>query len=252
MTSLLRVTAIALMVLALPGCMLDLLMGAAVQGELAGKAAQSGARAIDKAQDTTGEATLRQSIDAYRAENGYNPSSLAVLIPEYLGSIPVQSNGQPFGYDSTTGRILTGASANGPTAGDQEKMQRLATAINGFGQATGYYPANLDQLAPLYVSEVPKTDGGQSFAYDPNTGRVDFPGGAYGGGAPNVGQRAGGGAGGGSPMTETMTGIGMQQQLNGMNQSGVNAAGTRMRTNARAIGQNQNDKVDNTMNQLGL
>lgn len=246
--AIIRTAAIGLVIVGLPGCMLDLLMGAAIQGELAGQAAKSGARAMDHASDVSGETTLRQAIQAYQAETGVYPASLAVLIPEYLGSIPVQSNGQPFGYDSATGQILTGAAASGPTAADNEKLQRIQTAINAYAQATRYYPTSLDQLAPLYMGEVPQTDGGQAFRYDPNTGQAAFP--ANGGYA--MGEAAPGGAAGGGVMTESMTGMGIQQELNNMNQSGTNAASGRMRNNARNIGAGHDERMNNTMNQLGL
>lgn len=246
--AIIRTAAIGLVLAGLPGCMLDLLMGAAIQGELAGQAAQTGARAMDRASDASGETTLRQAIQAYKAETGLNPPSLAALIPEFLGSIPIQSNGQPFGYDSASGQILTGAAASGPTSADNEKLQRIQTAINAYAQATRYYPASLDQLSPLYMGEIPKTDGGQAFRYDPNTGQAAFP--AMGGSS--MGAMAPGGAAGGSLMTETMTGMGMQQQLNNMNQSGTNAASGRMRNNARNIGAGHDERTNNTMNQLGL
>jgi len=71
-------------------------------------------------------------------------------------------------------------------------------------------------------------------------------------GAYAMGGAAPGGAPGGTAMTEAMTGMGIQQQLNNMNQSGANAASSRMRNNARSIGAGHDERMNNTMNQLGL
>ncbi|HRK34984.1 MAG TPA: hypothetical protein PLJ47_10355, partial [Candidatus Hydrogenedentes bacterium] len=62
-----------------------------------------------------------------------------------------------------------------------------------------------------------------------------------------------GGVGSGSPVLgETMTGIGIANELNNMNTSGSSAAGSATRGNARAIGESHDANQQKVMDDLGL
>ena len=90
------------------GCGLELLMGAAIQGQ-AQKEAMSGAKqTIDYAQDASTRISIEQAITAYYAETGEYPESLEALTPEWLPRVPEKADGTAFGYDPATGTLLDG------------------------------------------------------------------------------------------------------------------------------------------------
>jgi len=253
---LLTTAAAFILLLALPGCLLELLTTTAVQGELASQSAATSQKALQHAQGQTGQMQLNQAIQTYRAEKGVNPPSLEALVPNYIQEIPVQANGQPYSYDPSTGQLLGSApqqpqAPSGPTANDMQKMQRITDAINAYGRNTGYYPPTLNDLTPAYIEAIPITDSGQSFQYNNQSGAVTHPGQAFQ--PQQQAQQPNRGASGGTgPLGETMTGIQMQQELNNMNQSGVNAAGNRARSGGRDLQTGRNSEIDNKMRELGI
>ena len=53
-------------------------------------------------------------------------------------------------------------------------------------------------------------------------------------------------------MTEVMTGIAIQNELNSMSNAGSSAAGSRARHKARNMGQGRDKKTEKAMDDLGL
>jgi hypothetical protein len=148
-------------------------------------------------------------------------------------------------------------------------MADINAAITKYGMTTGYYPPSLDALVPAYLPSMPLTANGSRFIYDPQTGKLYDPTGtvadkaapAGGGGslaqpppqqAGSQPRRAPGATGGSSALGETMTGIGISNQLDNMSSAGSSAAGSSMRTNARSIGAGHDAKQQKAMDDLGL
>jgi hypothetical protein len=243
------------------GCLVDMLATTAIEGELHKKSLESSMKALDYAKQTTGQIGAQQAIEAYRAEHGTNPPSLEALVPGYLATMPVQSDGRPWSYDPATGTLSDMPGANpAATAGLQDRiaMEQIQAAINKYGTATGYYPPSLQTLVPTYLSSVPKASNGQDFIFYPQDGRLINPAetqvatGAFPPPA-STSQRPsrGRGVAGAGPMGEVMTGISMSNELDNMSSAGSNAAGSRARQGARDIGQGQNQRIDNTLKSLG-
>ncbi len=252
------------MLVSLPGCMLELLGSTAIQSGLAAEGAGVSQRALQKTQSSVDESTLRSAVQAHYAEYGTFPPTLEVLVPQFIDGVPAPPIGFVWAYDATSGSLSVGqpmAQSQGqrvspPTDEDYKNMRVLYDAIAVYGQNTGYYPNSLADLAPGYMASVPRTTSGKPFKYDPATGAVEHP---YDVQQARQAQRTqqvqGGGrqaVGGGGPLGETLTGINMQQQLNGMNQSGVTGAGSAGRQNARDAGAQQNQRHEQAMRELGL
>lgn len=97
---------------------------------------------------------------------------------------------------------------------DAANQERIERAIQAYGQSRGHYPPTLSDLAPAHLDAVPLTSTGKAFAYNAQDGSVRNPD------APaeteTAPQRAKGGQpiGGAGPMGETMTGIGIMDELN--------------------------------------
>lgn len=242
--------------LALTGCGVELLTTTAIQSELQTQQMQAMKRQVQSASDTSGRVTLERAIQTYRAEKGANPPSLASLVPDYVPAVPKRGDGTEYGYDPARGVLLDGPAAapGGATPADQQMMAAIRDAITRYGTATGYYPATLDALYPSYLSAPPRTSAGEPFLYNNQNGAVTHP--RSGGAAPAApvpaAPRVPSGVGGAGPMGEVMTGIGMQQQLNGMSSSGVSAAQGHA---ARSLGNTSSgysDSQNRTMDQLGL
>lgn len=267
---------VGLLSIVLVGCGLELLGGAAIESGLQAKQLQTLKGQLDHAKNTTSTLSAQQAVNAYRATKGENPPSLEALVPEWMPSVPLAADGTPLSYDPATGTVSdrpvqavarpapsprANPAAQAAQEADQRKIEEIRRAINQFGQATGYYPGSLDQLAPFYLAEPPRTSAGQEFLYDPQTGAVGLP--------PQNGlaqaapmyqqaqqgprapvQPSAGGAGVG-PMGEVMTGIGIQNELNRMSSAGSSAASSRMRQNARNAGQDHDQRNQQVMNELG-
>lgn len=246
----LRHAAILACIPLLSGCFLDLLGATAVTSTLAKRQVETGQRAMDMAKGTAGRVQLEQAIQSYHADRGYWPSNLQALVPTYLQTIPARADGQPFGYDPMTGRLLD-ASITGPTQLDAQRQQQILQAINAYGTATGWYPPTLEALVPQYLPAVPYTESGQAFLYNPQNGAVQHPLAHM---PPHTvgGAGSGGGAGAG-PMGEALTGMQMQQQLQNMNQSGASSAGTRARQNIQQQRGSENERTqDRLLEDLGV
>lgn len=225
----LRSMLLLLLTFPLSGCLLELLTTTAIQGELAAENAQSATRALSYAKESVAMSEARHAISAYAAENGYYPASLDVLVPDYLYSVPTSADGRALGYNAQTGQITDPLAPTVEipfTTADRKNLQALRDATYMFWESTGRYPASLGDLDPLYIAQVPLLSSGDGFIYDPVTGSVWHPAelaqqrqqATSGGQTRSV---SGGGGGGAGPMGEVMTGIGIQNQSNSMNQSGV-------------------------------
>ena len=110
-------------------------------------------------------------------------------------------------------------------------------------------------LVPYYLADLPKTASGQDFGYDPRTGAVYDPAQAFQA-QPMRGQpaRRGGGVptAGVGPMGEAMTGVGMQNQLNSMSNSGTSSAGGYARQSlGNSTGQHQQQQ-QKVLDELGF
>jgi hypothetical protein len=174
---------------------------------------------------------------------------LAALVPRYLAAMPVHWDGQPFGYNPATGKLLDQpAPARNPaavTAADQRNLDRIGQAIYRYWESTGLYPTSLGDLAPIYLDRVPTLESGAPFMYDPQAGAVYFPpalqpaapGGAGASNAPRAAP-----VGGAGPLGETMTGIAIQNELSNMNTSGVASAGGAARRGIADTANSYNDR----------
>lgn len=259
----LKYAVIAVIPLFLSGCMVDMLMSTAIEGELQKEQLGTLKKQLDNAKQTTSDIEVKHAIQIYAAEKGKYPASLEELVPDYLPQVPTQPDGSPYRYDPASGQIFDGpAQPVVPThppmsqGSNEDKMIQIRGAINQYGMATGYYPPSLQALVPTYLPAVPKANNGMDFIYTPENGALyepagtaptrPMPAGGYGNTAP-------GGAGGGvSPMTEAMTGIGMQRQLDNMSNAGSSAAGSRARGDVRGIGQDHTQRQEQAMDDLGL
>jgi len=275
----------AVVLLFLSGCGVELLTTTAVQSELQAEQLKAVKGQLSHAGDTTAKINIQRAIDTYQAEKGHYPEALGELVPAYLPSLPSRPDGAPYGYDPWTGKVLdraVPAMARRPTHNDMLTINRIRTAIDQYGRATGYYPPSLYALAPTYLAVVPKTDSGEDFYFNPQDGTLLHPaqlahGAGYG---PGSGQRLGRGpgqglgrgtgqgrgpgrgqgrgpgrgrgAGGVGPMGEVMTGVGMQQQLNSMGQSATSSAGGYARRGVRGATQQHDKKQQQAMDELGL
>ncbi len=254
-----RTSIIAIVALLLAGCGAEVLTATAVQGELQAQQLSAMKRQIGNAAGTSGRINVERAIATYQAEKGVYPPSLDALVPNYLPSLPAKADGTPYGYDATTGKLLeapVAATQAGPTAQDLQLIQQIQAAIGNYGQTTGFYPPTLDDLYPTYLKVVPRTASGEQFLYNNQNGSVTHPRQAQSASSPAAPapQAAQGNVpmGGAGPMGEVMTGVGMQQQLNSMGQSGANAAGGYAREKLGDAGANRNDQQNQAMDNLGL
>lgn len=247
-----RILLVLLAGFSLSGCLVELLTTTAIQGELQAKNATAATRVLGKVKEDQAMMTAQRGVDAYRAEKGENPPSLEALVPTYIAAVPTMPNGTAYGYDPNSGRVLDHPfDPLAPTPQDQQMMAAIREAINAYGTASGYYPPTLDDLAPYYLQQPPRTSGGEQFVYNNQNGAVSHP---HAGQAGQLARPAGGGAGvgGGGPMGEAMTGIAMQQQLSNGSQAGANAAGTRSRQSANGIADGNTQRQTQAMDNLGL
>ena len=236
----------------LSGCLAEVATTTAIQGTL--QAQQLGAmqRQVQGAAESTGKINLERAISTYKAEKGSNPPSLDALVPGWIPAVPLHPDGSSYGYDPVAGALYNNVN-DADRAIDQRTMQRIQQAINQYGTAAGYYPPTLEDLYPTYLPEPPRSASGAPFVYNNQNGFVGLPGGTSAAAAPAT-QRNGGGVavGGGGPLGETVTAIGVSNQLDNMNSSGSSAAGTRMREGARGAGTNTDDRTNAAMDGLGL
>ena len=247
------------------GCGVELLTTTAIQGELQAKQLQSMKGQISHVSDQSAKINIQRAIDTYQAEKGRYPASLSELAPAYIPSVPNRPDGQPYGYDPASGKVLDApavapaAAPSGPTPNDRQKMNQILAAIDQYGRSVGYYPPSLQALVPTYLPAVPKTDSGQDFVFDPRNGYLGHPAqlAQQTMPAPGTQPRQAAtprpvGVGGAGPMGEVMTGIGIQNQLNSMGSSGANAAGGYARQKVGGVTQQHNQQQEQVMNQLGM
>ena len=256
-------------ILCLPGCMLELVGSTAIQSGLAAEGASVNQKALGKAQGFSDEKELNSAIQAHFAEYGYFPGTLQALVPQFIAEIPATSGGYVWHYDPASGSAYLGspvqqqqqvAQIPPPSDADYAAMQTIHNAVAAYGQNTGYYPNTLNDLAPTYMASVPKTTSGKNFKYDAATGSVYHPYDVQQARQADraqqqqvqTQQRRGMPAGAGGPLGETLTGINIQQQMNGTRQGGTASAGTAGRQNARNVGAQQNQKHERAMRELGL
>ena len=251
------------MAFALFGCGLELLTTTAIQGELHAQSAKSAVKQLEFAENTTAKTSIQQAVNIYHAENGAYPNTLDELVPEYLPNIPSKADGSSFGYEPLTGAVTERPApkpvVRAPTPADLESMNRLRVAIDLYGRNTGYYPPSLPALVPNYIQELPRTESGQAFVYDPQTGTVYHP--AHmtpqqdaAGAAQRPAQRGNTGMNvrGGGPLGEVMTGIAIQRQLSNMSNAGAASARNRARQNLDNTINGQDRRTQRYMDDLGL
>lgn len=246
--------ALFMALLVLAGCgMAEVLTVTAIQGELHAQDAKAAMGAMHKAGDQMARTNIENAIRTYRAETGANPPTLEALVPNWLPSLPRQSDGTPFYYDPRTGTVSSGppAALYSPiTEADRQNMEMLRQAVNRYGQATRFYPTALSDLVAYgYLPSLPKTSSGKDFLYNPQTGAVSHPDEAFLPSPAFQGARAPG-QGAGGAMGEVMTGIGIQNQLNSMGHSGTDAAGNRARASARDIAGQHTQRQADVLRQL--
>ncbi len=247
------VGATLVVVLALSGCGVELLATTAVRGELEAQNAKSAMKQLNYVKGKMGSINVEQAIQAYRADKGVNPPSLAALVPTYLAEVPKKEDGTDYNYDPLTGKLTEGPISAAPAMSDMQMMEKIKVAINQYGTATGYYPPTLDDLYPNYLPQPPRTATGQLFVYNNQNGYLAHPmQQAAAPAVPRQRQRAMGGGAGVGPMGEVMTGIGMQQQLNSMSSGGANAAQSRSRGGINNLSHGHTNTQNQVMDNLGL
>jgi len=248
------------LMIALPGCLMETLTVTAIQGEMAAQNASSATRTLSYAKDSQAKTQLQHSINAYAAEHGQYPSSLELLIPNYLASMPTQSNGQPYAYDPATGAIGSGYTTQTPqypevTQQDLKNLEKISKGIYLYWESTGSYPQSLDTLTPLYMTDLPKMSNGENYWYNAQTAEVYHPAEkmqAAPSGQFSTGTSSGAGTGGVGVLGETTTAIGIQNQLGNMNNSGTQSTSTRSRNVSRGLSGSHSQKQMDTLKDLGL
>jgi hypothetical protein len=241
--------------LLLPGCMAEVLTTAAIQADLQAKQAGAAQQTLSNVKSDTGQMNLQRAVDLYQAEKGSLPTSLDMLVPNFIDAIPPRGDGGAFGYNPLTGKVLE--TDAGPTAADYLMMEQIKTAINAYGTATGLYPPTLDTLNQSgYLPVPPRTESGQPFNYNNQNGAVSHPlDGPVAAAVAAQTARPGGGAigvGGGGPLGEVTTGIAMQEELNRSSNAGSAAAGTRGRTSSRSAAAEQGQRQEKALDELGF
>jgi hypothetical protein len=242
------------MTLAFAGCGVELLTTAATQSELQAQQLSAIRGQVQNTASTSGRINIERAIAAYTAEKGAFPPSLEALVPHWLPSLPQKPDGTPYEYDPATGKLLDSpAVPGGPTPADLQLMEQIKTAINQYGMATGFYPPTLDALVPQYLPAAPRTNAGEPFIYDNQTGYLAHPAQGRTTASPAPGPTsAAPPASGAGPMGEVMTGVGVQQELNRMGSSGADAAGGYARRSVRGTAATHDQQTGQTMDDLGL
>lgn len=159
---------VIILALGLTGCGLEVLTTTAITGELQKRDAERAMDTLERTERQTGRWEVQQAVRAYRAEHGRNPASLQELVPEYLANVPKNAQGEPMAYDPATGEVFD-------REGDGQRLARLRQAIQDYAQERRHYPPSLRALTPEYLSEIPRTEAGEPFAYNPQTGSVLHP-----------------------------------------------------------------------------
>ncbi|HOC68278.1 MAG TPA: hypothetical protein PKO23_05680 [Candidatus Hydrogenedentes bacterium] len=219
------------------GCGVELLSTAAVESELQARNAKAATQQLDLVKKRVGAINVSQAIQTYRAENGAPPPSLEDLVPKYLAAVPRKADGTPYFYDPATGTVSeTPVYNNAAATADQQMINEIKNAIQRYGTATGYYPPTLDALYPAYLSQMPRTSTGGQFMYNNQNGDVRLPG-----GSPVAPARAGSGA---PP--------GMPQLQGGGGNAGATAVRSQARGNITGITDQQTDRQNRVMDDLGL
>ena len=163
-----RSAIVVIMILGLTGCGLEVLTTTAITGELQKRDAERAMDTLERTERQTERWDVQQAVRAYRAEHGRNPASLEDLVPEYLAEVPTNAQGESMAYNPATGQVFE-------REGDGQRMERLRQAIQNYAQERRHYTPNLRALTPQYLSEIPRTDTGEPFAYNPQTGAVVHP-----------------------------------------------------------------------------
>ena len=242
----------------LAGCGVEVLTTTAIQGELQAEQMTAMKRQLGGAADTSAKINIERAIATYKAENGSNPPSLEALVPAYLPQLPLRPDGMGYGYDPNSGTltgegvVVAGAAAavgGGPTEPDRRKIQEIKQAITRYGTAVGFYPPTLQALVPGYLPALPKTTSGLDFGYNNQNGDVWHP--AQTQAQPVYGAQPNAGVGGAGPLGETMTGIGISQQLDSMSNAGSSAAGSRVRAGAANVQKDYNASQQKALAELG-
>lgn len=260
-----RTFAVAALAVALAGCGgVELLASTAITADLQARNMQAVRGQAQMAGEMMGKTNLEKAINTYQAEKGQYPKTLDELAPSWIPAIPKHADGSPYGYDPITGRLSDHpgpATPTAPTANDAQKIAQIRAAIDSYGQAVGFYPPSLAALVPTYLAEVPKSDSGQDFLFNPQDGALSAPASA----APAAPQQAAapmprpqtpavGGAAGAGPMGEVMTGMAIQNEMErgGGGGAGVNAAGSYSRNKIGNVSGNYGQQQEKAMDNLGL
>ncbi len=161
------------MACSMSGCLVDMLMTTAITADMAATEAATATSTMNRAEMDTAQIKLQEAVDLYAAENDSNPRSLRVLVPSHIDAIPTRPDGDAFGYNPIAGKIYP--TDKGPSSEDYFTIEAVKEAINTFGQSTGYYPPQLDDLYPNYMAALPRTTAGEVFGYDNQNGRLTHP-----------------------------------------------------------------------------
>lgn len=230
----------------LNGCLLDMLMSTAIQGQLAATNAQSAMRTLGFAKDEAAKIGIQQAISVYAAETGRFPDSLEQLVPEFMPNVPVQPNGDPYGYNPDSGEVYSLGHVAAISQRDDEMMQLIRQGLDAYEYDLGYFPDDLGTLVPFYLTDVPLTESGKSFPYAPDVGDISHPG--ERGVAPppaSLRSRPPGPSNFGTPS-------GITRQLQNMNNAGAYRANQAMREGIGTFNKLYGDRQERALNDLGL
>lgn len=96
----------AITMVILLGCGVDVLTSTATSGEMNKRQTQSAVGVLNHVKRQTSQLSAQSAVDVYQAEKGHYPPSLEALVPDYLPAVPQKPDGSAYRYDPTTGRLL--------------------------------------------------------------------------------------------------------------------------------------------------
>jgi hypothetical protein len=247
-----RLFVAVLFVPGLSGCLVDVLMSTAIQGELQAEQATAAQNTLNRVTNDTGQMNLQRAVDTFHGESGNYPQSLNELVPGFINPIPQRADGGNFGYNPISGQVLE--TDSGPSASDYLLMEDIALAINAYGTASGLYPPTLDALAETgYLPQSPRTENGLEFTYNNQNGAFSHPLDGHVAGAPQPTQRRSGAvAAGGGPVGEALTGIAIQEQLNSNSNAGSSRSRSQGATGINRATSTQNARQQKALEELGF
>jgi len=98
--------AVMIIVSLLAACGVEMVATTATVGTMEAQNAKTAINNGNVAKNIVDKVAVQRAVDTYLAEKGAYPQSLAELVPDFLPIMPKKADGTPFGYDSSTGKVL--------------------------------------------------------------------------------------------------------------------------------------------------